>query len=65
MKPFEDILNGTTLKRACCLGKKEIRVKIPIPKDYTGSLQPINKDYNYIEKNVSIPDGVCGVYVPE
>lgn len=57
-------LNGTTYKRACCMGKTTIPVKLPIPTNYGGTLTPINTDYNYIEKNVPVTTDVCGEFTP-
>jgi hypothetical protein len=60
---YEEILRGTTIKRACCMGKKTMPVKIPIPLNYNGVPQDINKKFNYITKEITIPDGVCGEYI--
>lgn len=62
LTPFNNQLNGTTFKRACCMSKKRIPVKIPIPNNFNGNTTNLNKNMNYIEKNINIPDGVCGSY---
>jgi hypothetical protein len=64
-KSYDDLLLGSTYKRACCMGKKTIPVKIPTPANYSGVLQDINKQFNYVTKEVTIPDGFCGEYTPK
>jgi len=55
---INDLLDETTIKRACCLGKDSIDVRIPIPTninldDYEDRKQIFEK-YGYFTKNIKI-----------
>ena len=76
---FNDILDNTTIKRACCLRNTtkskdgdnlSITVKIPLPSDSTydlscGSGATECKKYNYIEKKIDIPKTMCNNLAPD
>ena len=67
-KELDSILDMTTLKRACCRGRKSVKVKIPIPKNMDLSnirKKDTYKKFNYYEKEVEIPEGYCKKYVPD
>lgn len=69
IKKISDKLTDTTIKRACCSqprgssdGTISIPVKIPIPTGFTqsgGILNPINNQFKYINKTVTMPSSVC------
>lgn len=60
LKNLDNILDQTQIKRACCLGKKSIHVRIPL---YTGlqieDIQgsgDLRKEFKYFDKEVSVGD---------
>jgi len=66
-----DILTETTIKRACCINKKEanqsyfpVNVRIPVPEGYVYSagnpLAETWKKFSYIDKVVHVPISMCG-----
>lgn len=68
---FNDYLDETTIKRACCMGRAGpnkgdgstgIHVKIPIPTGYNLN-QDVNKNleskFDFIEKTVYVPQEMC------
>ena len=59
---INDILDKTTMKRACCMNKKTINVRIPIPNG--SSVDNLNQKFGYYEKTIEIPDGFCNQYLP-
>jgi len=71
VKNFNNILDKTTLKRACCLKKEnaldntmyEIDVRIPIPTDYkvdtTTNKGILENKYGYIDKTILVPKQMC------
>ncbi len=72
---IDDILKNSTIKRACCLAKSgqkanmtpdqknyKIRVKIPIPKDYTPDA--IERKFGYTTKEVLVPVEYCSKVLP-
>ena len=74
-KKIEDLLQNSTIKRACCLAKSgnnanitpdkknyKIRVKIPLPKDYIPD--PIEKKFGYTTKEVLVPVEYCSKVLP-
>jgi hypothetical protein len=79
--PYNDnlnnILNHTTIKRACCINKGRagstitsypITVRIPKPTGYVYDIKDPRtetwKKYGYIDKTINIPDSVCTSYAP-
>jgi len=75
IKKIQDILENSTIKRACCLAKSgnnanitpdkknyKIRVKIPLPKDYIPD--PIEKKFGYTTKEVLVPVEYCSKVLP-
>ncbi len=74
-KKINDILLNTTIKRACCLAKSgdeanidedeknyKIKVKIPIPPNYTPN--NIEKKFGYINKEILVPKSYCNEVLP-
>jgi hypothetical protein len=72
---LDEILSDTTIKRACCLGKAgkdgnitadekhyKIKVKIPIPSDYSPNV--IERKFGYINKEVLVPIEQCKSVLP-
>jgi hypothetical protein len=64
---LDKTLENTTIKRACCLGGVSatepntfaVRVRIPIPKDFTTPLPDVNKKFGFIDKIVNVPASLC------
>lgn len=74
---LNNILNKTTIKRACCINKGRqgttsssypVTVRIPTPAGYvydeTDPRNTIWKKYGYIDKTINIPDSMCTSLVP-
>ncbi len=60
---LNNILTKTEIKRACCLGKGTIDVRIPLPAEIQlGTVvtsDVLKKKFNYWDKTVAIPKGLC------
>ncbi len=60
---LNNVLTQTEIKRACCLGKGTIDVRIPLPKEIQlGTVvtsDVLKKKFNYWDKTVAIPKGLC------
>ena len=65
-----DILNDTTIKRACCLGQagtdanNGINVRIPIPTgmDISKNVDPLSNKFRYFDKKIQVPTSMCQKY---
>jgi len=57
------ILDDTAIKRACCLGKGTVDVRIPIPKEIqlgtVLSSDVLQKKFGYYDKTVTVPKELC------
>jgi hypothetical protein len=70
-KILSEMLDETTIKRACCINKNRagntsdkypVTVRIPTPKDYQYGSNPLSEvwqKFNYIDKTVYIPASMC------
>ena len=60
---LDNIISGTTLKRACCLGVKNINVRIPLPPEVTFDVatekNKVLTKFNYYDKIIQVPQGLC------
>jgi len=68
---MNSVLDKTVIKKACCINsgregvtsdKYQVRVKIPVPKDYDYGSNPdeaLWKKFGYIEKTVNVPKSLC------
>ena len=60
---LDQTLQNTTIKRACCLAggttSYPVKVRIPIPSDFSGTLPKINTDFGFIDKVVQVPPTMC------
>ena len=63
---LDKLLSETTIKRACCLGKENLYVRIPTPagKIYNPDDEAMEKKFNYVDKLVKIPKSMCPKLVP-
>jgi len=64
LEGLDKILSKTTIKRACCLGGSnpnsfDVNVRIPIPKNYAGTIPDTNKKFGYIDKSIKVPSYMC------
>ena len=63
MNSLNEILRLTQMKRACCSGKTDINVRIPLPKDQTPSTDETGKlitKFKYYDKTIKIDPSKCG-----
>ena len=67
-KILDNMVDNTTIKRACCLGKDNIDVRIPIPKKILNDIESNNfdnanldlmKSIGFFDKRIEIPKGRC------
>ena len=62
---LNQLLDDTTIKRGCCMRKKNgdpviVKVKIPRPKNHPIEVKDsVDDRFNYIEKSVQIDDKLC------
>jgi hypothetical protein len=74
---LNNILNYTTIKRACCVNKGRlgsttttypVTVRIPTPTGYVydnnDPRTTVWQKYGYIDKTINIPDALCSTYAP-
>lgn len=57
---IDDILIGTAIKRACCMGVEHVTVKIPTPAGTDpDTLSEEEKKFGYMNKTINVPQNIC------